>query len=207
MTVVRTTSRDARAVAKEAEGGFRARLLAALATCIAEDGYRRTTVADIVRRARTSRRTFYEHFSDKESCYLALLADANGRMIEQISAAVDPKARWDMQIRQAVAAWIAAAESAPALTLTWIRDLPALGTAARTLQRDMMDEFVAMIQRLCDTEELRAAGIHPMSRQPAVILLGGLRELMASTVEDGGRISDVTEVAVEASIALLGPRS
>ncbi|NKQ53974.1 TetR/AcrR family transcriptional regulator [Amycolatopsis sp. K13G38] len=204
---MRTTGSDALTrAAKEDEGGFRARLLDALATCIAEDGYRRTTVADIVRRARTSRRTFYEHFSDKESCYLALLADANARMIEQISAAVDPKARWDVQIRAAVVAWIAAAESAPALTLSWIRDLPSLGTAARTLQRDMMDAFAAMIQTLCDTEELRAAGIQPVPRQLAIILLGGLRELMASTVEDGGRIGDVTEVAVEASIALLGPR-
>ena len=37
------------------------------------------------------------------------------------------------------------------------------------------------------------------------MLLGGLRELTATTVEDGGRIRDNTEIAVHASIALLGP--
>jgi hypothetical protein len=39
------------------------------------------------------------------------------------------------------------------------------------------------------------------------MLLGGLRELAATTVEDGGRIRDVSETAVRASIALLSSRS
>lgn len=203
MTTVTTTS----TVPGEAGSGFRRRLLDALATCIARDGYRATTVADIVRGARTSRRTFYEHFSDKEACYVALLSDANSEMIRQISSAVNPDAGWQTQIRQAVSAWIAAAESAPALTVSWIRDLPSLGSAARELQREMTDAFVTMIQRLCDTEELRAAGVGPLPRPLAILLIGGLRELLASTVEDGGDIGEVHDLAVQASIALLEPRS
>lgn len=38
------------------------------------------------------------------------------------------------------------------------------------------------------------------------MLLGGLRELIATTVEDGGRFGDMVEDAVGASIALLGQR-
>ncbi|MGW5721325.1 TetR/AcrR family transcriptional regulator [Amycolatopsis sp. NPDC003865] len=183
----------------------RQRLLDGLAESITEDGFRDTTVAGIVRRARTSRRTFYEHFSSREECLIALLADANRSMIEQISDAVDPGAPWREQVRQAIETWIACAESEPAITLSWIRDLPALGAAARELQRDVMEAFIAMTQRLTDTPSLRAAGISPPSRQLAIMLLGGLRELIATTVEDGGRAGDVTEVAVRASIALLGP--
>ncbi len=183
----------------------RQRLLDGLAASITETGFRDTTVADVVRRARTSRRTFYEHFSSREECLIALLADANRAMIQQISDAVDPTAQWSLQVRQAIEAWIACAESEPAITLSWIRDVPALGAAARDLQRDAMEGFIAMTQRLTDTASLRAAGISPPSRQVAVILLGGLRELIATTVEDGGRAGDVTEVAVRASIALLGP--
>jgi AcrR family transcriptional regulator len=44
--------------ADEDKSNFRQRLLDALEASIASDGYPRTTVADIVRRARTSRRTF-----------------------------------------------------------------------------------------------------------------------------------------------------
>ncbi|HEV2784299.1 MAG TPA: TetR/AcrR family transcriptional regulator [Actinophytocola sp.] len=186
---------------------FRQRLLDGLAASIAEDGYRNTTVADIVRRARTSRRTFYEHFTGKEECFVALLRDTNAEMIRQISAAVEPSAPWETQVRQAVGAWIGCSESEPALTLSWIRDLPSLGAAARQLQRELMEAFVTMIQTLCDTDELRAAGVGPVSRPVAIVLLGGLRELIATTVEDGGRISDITDVAVRASLALLGPRA
>jgi AcrR family transcriptional regulator len=186
-------------------GEFRRRLLDGLAASIVEDGYRKTTVADIVRRARTSRRTFYAHFSDKEACFVALLTDANARMIREISAAVDQQAPWTSQVRQAVEAWIACAESEPAITLSWIRVVPALGTGARRLQRDTMASFVTMIQTLCDTDAWRAVRPSPVSRPLAIMLLGGLRELTATTVEDGGRISDITELAVQASIALLGP--
>jgi AcrR family transcriptional regulator len=186
-------------------GNFRRRLLDALAASIVEDGYRNTTVASIVRRARTSRRTFYEHFSGKEACFVALLTDANAEMIRQITASVDPAAAWETQVRQAVESWIACTESTPAITLSWIRDVPSLGTAARQLQRDTMEAFIAMIQTLCGTDRWRAAGADPVPRQLAIMLLGGLRELTASTVEDGGRISDITDVAVRASIVLLGP--
>lgn len=57
--------------------------------------------------------------------------------METISSAVDPGAPpWETQIRQAVEAWVANAESQPAVMLSWIRDVPALGMAARTLQRE-----------------------------------------------------------------------
>lgn len=186
---------------------FRQRLLDGLAASIVADGYRNTTIADIVRHARTSRRTFYEHFSDKEACFIALLTESNAEMIREISAAVDPSNPWATQVRQAIEAWIACVESEPAIMVSWIRDVPSLGEAARRLQRDTMEAFITMIQTLCDTEELRAAGIAPVSRQLTIMLLGGLRELIATTVEDGGCVGDLIEVAVHASLALLGPRT
>ena len=91
--------------------------------------------------------------------------------------------------------------------LSWIRDVPSLGDAARGLQREAMENFIEMVQALGGTEEFRVAGIGPVSRQRIIMLLGGLQELAAITVEEGGRVSDVTEEAVEASIALLAPRA
>jgi AcrR family transcriptional regulator len=205
-TVARQRDADRTAIPDDG-GSFRRRLLDGLAESIAADGYRDSTVADVVRRARTSRRTFYEHFASKEACFVALLTRTTAEMIGQISAAVDPGAAWSTQVRQAVEAWIASAESAPAITVSWIRDVPSLGATARDLQRDVMESLVTMIQTLCDTEEWRSSGAGPVSRQLAIILLGGLRELIATTVEDGGQVGDITEVAVQASIALLGPRS
>ena len=45
-------------------------------------------------------------------------------------------------------------------------------------------------------------GVAPPPRQLMIITLGGLREPIATTVEDGG---DITEVAVQATQAMLGP--
>lgn len=193
------------AAAEHAE--FRLRLLDGMAAAIAERGFRESTIADVVRHARTSRRTFYEHFASKQDCFIAVLREANAQMVRQIAAAVDPRARWDTQVRQAIEAWIACAQSQPALTLSWIREVPALGDESRQLQREALEAFIVLVETLTDTAELRAAGIRPPPRHFAIILLGGLRELIATTVEDGGSIGDITEVAVEATRAMLGPRT
>ena len=185
---------------------FRRRLLEGMAAAIRERGYRETTVADVVRLARTSRRTFYEHFASKQDCYMALLRESNAEMISEIAASVDRHAPWDVQVEQAIGAWIDASQSEPAITLSWIREIPSLGEDARQLQRDFHEAFIVLIETLTDNPELRAVGVQPVSRQLATVLLGGLRELMAMTVEDGGAISDITDVAVHATMALLGPR-
>jgi AcrR family transcriptional regulator len=185
---------------------FRQRLFDALEESIAQDGYPRTTIADIVRRARTSRRTFYQHFASKDDCFVALLTEANATQIRQITAAVDPAAAWDTQVRRAIEAWIASVDSRPALMLSSIRDLPALGLTARVLQREALEHFIEMVQGLVESDAFDAGRVGAVSRQRIVMLLGGLRELSAVTVETGGQMNDIAEEAVAAAIALIGPR-
>ena len=60
---------------------FRRRLLDGLAASIEERGYRETTVADIVRCARTSKRTFYDYFPTKEACFVELLSANNEELV------------------------------------------------------------------------------------------------------------------------------
>ncbi|MGK8522585.1 TetR/AcrR family transcriptional regulator [Nocardia asteroides] len=187
------------------DSGFRRRLLDAMAVTVRERGYQDSTVADVVRHARTSRRTFYEHFTSKQDCFIVLLAEHHREMIQRIDAAVDPHLPWRAQVRQAIEAWIRTAQDDPAITLSWIRVVPSLGDATRQLQREVGDAFVALIQKLADTPEFAAAGLRPPSRQVATILFGGFRELIATTVEDGDDIADIVDVAVESAIALVGP--
>lgn len=201
MTKPSTAGGDART----GGGAARQRLLDAMAGCIAELGYHRTTVAHVVARAKASRRTFYRLFRDREDCYIALLTRRHEDLVAIIAAAVDPAADWKVQIRQAVEAWITQSEAQPALMLSWIRDRPTLGLAARQLQRNSMESFVAMLQALSDTAELRTAGIAPIPRHRAIMVIAGLRELTALTVESGGSLADITEDVIDACIAF-GPR-
>ncbi|MEU5761471.1 TetR/AcrR family transcriptional regulator [Nocardia sp. NPDC047648] len=189
------------------DSGFRRRLLDAMAVAVRERGYQDCTVADVVRHARTSRRTFYEHFTSKQDCFITLLTERNKETIQQIEAAVDPHMPWRTQVRHGIEAWIRTAQDDPSITLSWIRVVPALGEDARHLQREVGETFIALIQKLTDTPEFAAAGLRPPSRQVATILFGGFRELIATTVEDGGDIGGMVEVAVESAIALIGPHT
>ena len=57
------------------------RVLRALAAVVAEKGYPDTTVAEIVERASTSQRTFYEHFKNKEDAIVAALDSGSAHML------------------------------------------------------------------------------------------------------------------------------
>jgi AcrR family transcriptional regulator len=182
---------------------FRARLFHGLVESINERGYRDTTVADIVRHAKTSKRTFYAHFASKDDCLLELLDDDNIRTIAAIRAAVDADADWRTQIEQAIDAYVGAIESQPAITLTWIREFPALGQAARPVQRRGMGRFIDLLIEITSGPGFRNAGLPTVSRQTALILLGGLRELTAHTMEDDEEIRGITDAAVKACIGLI----
>jgi len=182
------------------------RLLDGLATSIAERGYRETTVADVVRHAKTSKRTFYEQFATKESCLIELLRRNNIELIAKINATVDGEADWQSQIRDAVDAYIEHIDARPAITLCWIREAPALGAVARPLHRQVMRDLTEMLVTMTSAPGFRSAGLNPIDPPLALILLGGLRELTALFVEDGRDVAGIADPAVTAAVTLLGPR-
>lgn len=190
-----------------ADNTYRLRLLDGLATSIAEKGYRDTTVADVVRHARTSKRTFYDQFGTKESCFVELLRTNNATLVNRIRDAVDPNAPWRDQISQAVGAYVDHIESAPAVTLSWIRELPALGADARPLQRAALHELTDLLIELSGSTGFRQSGLPQLTPPMAIILLGGLRELTALTVEDARTVRDIYEPALAASVAILNAGS
>jgi AcrR family transcriptional regulator len=192
--------------AASVDDAFRDRLLDGLAASIGERGYRDSTVADIVRHARTSKRTFYEQFASKEACLIELLRRNNEDLIASIQAAVDPGADWEQQVNQAAAAYVDHIGSRPAITLSWIREAPALGAVARPLNRQAMEALTDMLVDLTDSPGFRRADLAPISRPLALILLGGLRELTALFVEDDRDVQGIVEPAVAAATAILGRR-
>jgi AcrR family transcriptional regulator len=66
---------------RQAQANPPERILRALAAVVAEKGYPDTTVAEIVDRASTSQRTFYEHFNNKEDAIVAALDSGSAHML------------------------------------------------------------------------------------------------------------------------------
>jgi AcrR family transcriptional regulator len=191
----------------QATGDHRQRVLAGLAAALRERSYWEITVADVVRRARTSRRTFYEHFADKQDCLIALLQDETDQTVARIAAAVNPHLPWQAQVRQAVEAWIGGVHDDPGVRLCWIRVVPSLGDAARPLLRRTMDAFADLIRALAERPEMVSAGVIALAPQETVMLLGGLKELIATTVEDGDDVLSVIDIATEVTVRILAPHA
>jgi AcrR family transcriptional regulator len=85
----------------------RERLIAGLAEAVAEHGYSGTTIAHITRHAAVSRRTFYEHFSGKDECFVAayetVMAELRARVAEAIEGETED---WPHAIKAGIAAML-----------------------------------------------------------------------------------------------------
>ncbi|HEY2283427.1 MAG TPA: TetR/AcrR family transcriptional regulator [Solirubrobacteraceae bacterium] len=76
----------------------RERLYLAMVQCVDEHGYVATTISELVSRARISRRSFYEHFRNKDECLLATYDTVIERLGRRLSAARDPTESWEKQL-------------------------------------------------------------------------------------------------------------
>jgi len=184
----------------------RQRLLDALAESIRERGLQRTQITDIVRIARTSRRTFYECFTDKESCFLELIQDARAAVQAEMLAAVDPSAAWSDQIDQAIDAFLGALGSDPALTVTISRELPSLGPEAFAFQREGTELYARLAVQLSRSEAMCRQGVRPLSLEAAVMVVGGIGELVDRATFRGEPLQPLAPVIKSLVKAVLAPQ-
>jgi AcrR family transcriptional regulator len=56
---------------EEVNANQRERLIAAMGEIVGENGYAGTTVSDVITQAGVSRKAFYQHFANKQECFLA----------------------------------------------------------------------------------------------------------------------------------------
>jgi AcrR family transcriptional regulator len=84
----------------------RERLIAGLAESIAENGYSGTTIAHITRHAAVSRRTFYEHFSSKDECFVAAYDTVMAELRERVSAGFESAEDWPHAARAGIGAML-----------------------------------------------------------------------------------------------------
>jgi AcrR family transcriptional regulator/DNA-binding MarR family transcriptional regulator len=82
----------------QVSGMQRARLIGAAVPVVDEVGWSAVTVAQIATRARVSRRTFYDLFSDRDDCLLAMLDDAVARIEDELDL-VSLEVSWRARVR------------------------------------------------------------------------------------------------------------
>ena len=108
-------------------------MLAAAVRAVEELGYPDTSVADITSRARVSRRTFYELFSDREECLAAALEDVLGLIAAELAGAGLDGLTWRERVRSGLWAILSFFDREPALARVCV--VQALRGGPRVLER------------------------------------------------------------------------
>lgn len=185
--------------------GYRERLLDAMAQSIEEKGYRETVVGDVVRIARTSRRSFYANFADRDACFLALFDRAHEEMMDAVAGAPSPEAPWDQQVDDALDAWLGHLAGRPRLWWSFARELPALGEEGTSRQHAAIERFAELLVGLVESGRRKQPqlGARPLSKDQALIIVGGLRELIVSASEQGRDVRKLHPVAAQTIMGIL----
>jgi AcrR family transcriptional regulator len=178
----------------KAPNPHRERLVEGLAAAIEEKGYASATISDIVRHARVSKRTFYEHFEDKEACFLALFAAVTERWLQVIDDAAAPELPWNQRLRAAAHAYLSQLAQQPALTATYLMEIRLAGPEALALRRVVIQRFADMIRALVAEERERDPRLRALSAPMATAVVGGINELMHQAVEED-RVHELADLA------------
>lgn len=179
----------------------RARLLEGMARAVAAKGYVDTTIADIVREASVSRRTFYENFADKAECLIALYEVASGNAIAVLRGAIDPRSDWQAQVEQAMGAYFGVLTRNPVLLRTLFIDILGLGAPGLAARRRANQQLVDLMLDVVNNrpgERLRKTPLQPAM---AMAVVGGINEMVLQAIEQE-RVGQLQELVAPASALL-----
>ncbi len=179
----------------EPGGSHRDRLLAAMADAIRAGGFQGTTVADVVRRARTSRRTFYQHFEDRESCYLALFDVITERVLDIIGEAATGDGPWTERVDRTLAAYFGVLTSEPELTRSYVQEMSAMVPGGAAHVRAGNERAARQLVRMAAEAGEHDPTVRPLPFEAALIVVGGLRALIMWALDEGRDLGELHAVA------------
>lgn len=184
----------------EALAGQRGRLMAGIAAAVADKGYAETTIADIVKHAGTSRRTFYEHFEDKQRCYLAAYDRAVEYLLSQMSAVIPPTNDWHELCQATVHQYLAILSVEPEFARAFLVEVTSAGEAALDQRDEVHQQFAGFIQAIHALAQSQDARVGSLPTSVFVALVGAINDLVVRHARKN-RIADLLEL--EETLTLL----
>jgi AcrR family transcriptional regulator len=159
----------------------RERILDAVADVSSLAGYAAMSVEDIIVTAGVSRRTFYDHFADKEEAFLAAYDAVVAQLVARVQEAFVSNTTFAGRVRECLAAFLGFVASEPRFADVCIVEVLAAGPQAIERRNGVMRVFAEMVTA--------AAKADDSCRQPpeltAETIVGGIYEVVYSRVIQG----------------------
>jgi AcrR family transcriptional regulator len=156
----------------------RERILAAVTQAAAELGYAEMSVEAIIVRAGVSRRTFYEHFKNKEDAFLAAYDAAVHQALTRIRHAYLNQSTALERLRAGIRAYLQFLANDPDIARMAIVEAVAAGPRAIARRTDALQMFAEVIE-----DNIRE--LVPSCRRPALTaetVVGGIYEVVSSRI-------------------------
>jgi len=159
----------------EVAASQRTRILDAMRKAVQEHGYANMSIADVIKRAGVSRKTFYAQFADKEDCFLDIYDEQMGRLHGVTRDAFDAQDDWIASLRAGLAALLNLLAYDPAMARVCFVEVLAAGPHAAQRRNEAMRELERMLDltRAEGGESPRALGMS---------MVGGLSEVLYQEV-------------------------
>jgi AcrR family transcriptional regulator len=175
--------------AAEVQENQRRRLLLGITHAVAAKGYPDTTVADVLAAVRVSRRTFYELFADKESCFLAAYEVAHQALIEHIVQSQRGVKDAFRRIELAHRSYLEFAAGQPELVKAMLVGVLGAGPRAAARREQAHQEFADMhlgLHRLCRAQDPQ---LPEVPRLAFLALVAGTNKIVADRIDQGAATS------------------
>lgn len=158
-----------------------------------QHGYAGTNVSKVIAHAGVSRPTFYEYFTDKDDCFLAVHRSISKLLCEQIRTAVE-RASPEQAPQVAIRRLLQCAEEEPALAQFIANEAMAGGPPAL----DARDRTIAEIELIIETARTGAPARALSPDLPTRALIGATHWLLAQRLRHGehdlaGLAGDLTD--------------
>jgi AcrR family transcriptional regulator len=169
-------------VRDELRASQRGRLICAVADAVAEKGYAATSVADIIGLAGVSRRTFYEHFDDKEDCFLASYDTGAEAIYEAMVSSAEGHEGWEEILDAVFQTWLEFLEADLAFTRAYMIEFWAAGDAARERWKVRRERTAGLLRALHERARKEDPEIVPVSDTIVAAVVGGVNRVVISHV-------------------------
>jgi AcrR family transcriptional regulator len=197
----------ARLSAEDVAASQRRRMLAAMVSAVAEKGYVATAVADVTKRARVSRATFYEQFDDKADCFVAAVRACVDQLVGTMGESAAPGLTPRDTLRRVLTAYLDGLAAFPEGARVCLVEMYAAGPRAAAHRRQAQLEFGRVLRGI--HARLVAAGepVRELDDLDLELLVGGIASLATNRVAQGETASlpdliDAIEAFVLANFGL-----